>query len=69
MNYQKLLIDNFIYKTSYVARHVQGMSVKKTKDYIAVNCGLPTDTFKYYYFIKQQLNGRKRGIMCGDRTL
>ena len=31
MNYQKLLIDNFTYKTSYIARHVQGMSVKENE--------------------------------------
>lgn len=45
MNYQKLLIDNFTYKTTFVGRHVKGMSVKETKDYIAVDCGLPSDTF------------------------
>ena len=31
MNYQKLLIDNLEYKTSNVARYVQGISVKETK--------------------------------------
>lgn len=45
MNYKQLLIDNFTYKTSYIARHVHGMNVKETKDYIAVDCGLPADTF------------------------
>ncbi|QWH17876.1 GNAT family N-acetyltransferase [Bacillus mycoides] len=55
MNYQKLLIDNFIYKTTYVARHVQGMSAKKTKDYIAVNCGLPTDTFNIITLLNKNL--------------
>ncbi|WP_219375787.1 GNAT family N-acetyltransferase [Bacillus mycoides] len=55
MNYQKLLIDNFIYKTSYIARYVQGMSVKKTKNYIAVNCGLPTDTFNIITLLNSNL--------------
>ncbi|MES9700174.1 GNAT family N-acetyltransferase [Bacillus sp. JJ927] len=55
MNYQKLLIDNFTYKTTYVARHVQGMSVKKTKDYIAVNCGIPTDTFNIITLLNNNL--------------
>lgn len=45
MNYKQLLIDNFTYKMSYIARHVHGMNVKETKDYIAVDCGLPADTF------------------------
>ncbi|KAB2459784.1 GNAT family N-acetyltransferase [Bacillus sp. CH126_4D] len=45
MNYKQLLIDNFTYKTSYIARQVHGMNVKETKDYIAVDCGLPADTF------------------------
>lgn len=45
MNYKQLLIDNFTYKTSYIARQVHGMDVKETKDYIAVDCGLPADTF------------------------
>ncbi|PFF10105.1 GNAT family N-acetyltransferase [Bacillus cereus] len=45
MNYKQLLIDNFTYKTSYIARQVNGMNVKETKDYIAVDCGLPADTF------------------------
>ncbi|AIY76133.1 TPA: GNAT family N-acetyltransferase [Bacillus tropicus] len=45
MNYKQLLMDNFTYKTSYIARHVHGMNVKETKDYIAVDCGLPADTF------------------------
>lgn len=45
MNYKQLLIDNFTYKTSYIVRQVRGMNVKETKDYIAVDCGLPADTF------------------------
>ncbi|HFK1681281.1 GNAT family N-acetyltransferase [Bacillus sp. SRB1LM] len=45
MNFKQLLIDNFTYKTSYIARQAQGMNVKETKDYIAVDCGLPADTF------------------------
>ncbi|MEX0137201.1 GNAT family N-acetyltransferase [Bacillus nitratireducens] len=45
MNYKQLLIDNFTYKTSYIARRVIGMDVKETKDYITVDCGLPADTF------------------------
>ncbi|QWH61146.1 GNAT family N-acetyltransferase [Bacillus mycoides] len=45
MNYKQLLIDNFTYKTSYIARQVNGMDVKETKDYITVDCGLPADTF------------------------
>ncbi|MCU5376202.1 GNAT family N-acetyltransferase [Bacillus cereus] len=45
MNYKQLLIDNFTYKTSYIARQVLGMNIKETKDYIAVDCGLPADTF------------------------
>ncbi|HDR8101013.1 TPA: GNAT family N-acetyltransferase [Bacillus cereus] len=45
MNFKKLLIDNFTYKTSYIARQAQGMNVKETKGYIAVDCGLPADTF------------------------
>ncbi|MGE7881746.1 GNAT family N-acetyltransferase [Bacillus sp. NPDC094077] len=55
MNYQKLLIDNFKYKTSYVARHVQGMSVKETKDYIAIDCGLPADTFNIITLLNNNL--------------
>ncbi|UYX54925.1 GNAT family N-acetyltransferase [Bacillus thuringiensis] len=55
MNYQKLLIDNFTYKTTYVARHVQGMSVKETKDYIAVDCGLPADTFNIITILNNNL--------------
>ncbi|MBK5488032.1 GNAT family N-acetyltransferase [Bacillus sp. TH17] len=45
MNYKQLLIDNFTYKTSYIARQVNGMDVKETKDYITIDCGLPADTF------------------------
>lgn len=45
MNYRQLLINNFIFKTSYIAQFVHGMSVKETKDYVAVDCGLPADTF------------------------
>ena len=45
MNFKQLLIDNFTYKTSYIARQAQGMNVKETEDYIAVDCGLPADTF------------------------
>ncbi|MGD6888128.1 GNAT family N-acetyltransferase [Bacillus mobilis] len=45
MNYKQLLIDNFTYKTSYIAHQVHGMDVIETKDYIAVDCGLPADTF------------------------
>ncbi|HDR7981605.1 TPA: N-acetyltransferase, partial [Bacillus cereus] len=30
MNFKKLLIDNFTYKTSYIARQAQGMNVKET---------------------------------------
>ncbi|MDA1904294.1 GNAT family N-acetyltransferase [Bacillus cereus] len=45
MNFKQLLIDNFTYKTSYIAQQAQGMNVKETKDYIAVDCGLPADTF------------------------
>ncbi|MGN4443592.1 GNAT family N-acetyltransferase [Bacillus cereus group sp. MYBK79-1] len=45
MNYKQLLIDNFTYKTSYIARQVHGMNVKEARDYIAVDCGLPADTF------------------------
>ncbi|MGG0446335.1 GNAT family N-acetyltransferase [Bacillus mycoides] len=45
MNYKQLLIDNFTYKTSYIARQVNEMDVKETKDYITVDCGLPADTF------------------------
>ncbi|QWI19806.1 GNAT family N-acetyltransferase [Bacillus wiedmannii] len=45
MNYKQLLIDNFINKISYITRQVHGMDVKETKDYIAVDCGLPADTF------------------------
>lgn len=55
MNYQKLLIDNFTYKTTYVSRHVQGMSVKETKDYIAVDCVLPADTFNIITILSNNL--------------
>ncbi|HHL3304400.1 TPA: N-acetyltransferase, partial [Bacillus cereus] len=32
MNYKQLLIDNFTYKTSYIARQLHGMNVEETKD-------------------------------------
>ncbi|CAM4257323.1 GNAT family N-acetyltransferase [Bacillus paramycoides] len=56
MNYQNLLIDNFIYKIIYVARHVQGMNVKETKDYIAVDCSLPADTFNIITLLNNNLS-------------
>ncbi|EJR54839.1 hypothetical protein IIM_01779 [Bacillus cereus VD107] len=55
MNYQNLLIDNFIYKITYVARHVQGMNVKETKNYIAVDCSLPADTFNIITLLNNNL--------------
>ncbi|MDJ1476069.1 GNAT family N-acetyltransferase [Bacillus sp. LS15-K4] len=55
MNYKQLLIDNFTYKTSYIARQVHGMNVKETKDYIAVDCGLPADTFNIITLLNNDL--------------
>ncbi|RKF52402.1 acetyltransferase [Bacillus wiedmannii] len=55
MNYKQLLIDNFTYKTSYIARQVHGMDVKETKDYIAVDCGLPADTFNIITLLNNNL--------------
>ncbi len=55
MNYKQLLIDNFTYKTSYIARQVRGMNVKETKDYIAVDCGLPADTFNIITLLNNDL--------------
>ncbi|MGE6540711.1 GNAT family N-acetyltransferase [Bacillus luti] len=55
MNYQKLLLDNFKYKTSYIARHAQGMCVKETNTYIAVDCGLPADTFNIITLLNNNL--------------
>ncbi|HFK1548064.1 GNAT family N-acetyltransferase [Bacillus albus] len=56
MNYKQLLIDNFTYKTSYIARQLHGMNVKETKDYIAVDCGLPTDTFNIITLLNNDLS-------------
>ncbi|HDR6312478.1 TPA: GNAT family N-acetyltransferase [Bacillus cereus] len=55
MNYKQLLIDNFTYKTSYIARQLHGMNVKETKDYIAVDCGLPADTFNIITLLNNDL--------------
>ncbi|HHT7226228.1 TPA: GNAT family N-acetyltransferase [Bacillus cereus] len=55
MNYKQLLLDNFAFKTSYVAQFVPGMSIKKTKDYIAVDCGLPVDTFNIITLLNNNL--------------
>ncbi|ANC19678.1 acetyltransferase [Bacillus cereus] len=55
MNYKQLLIDNFAFKTSYVAQFVPGMSIKETKDYIAVDCGLPADTFNIITLLNNNL--------------
>ena len=55
MNYKQLLIDNFVFKTSYVAQFVPGMSVKETKDYISVDCGLPADTFNVITLLNNNL--------------
>ncbi|MGX5499231.1 GNAT family N-acetyltransferase [Bacillus wiedmannii] len=55
MNYKQLLIDNFTYKTSYIARQLHGMNVKETKDYIAVECGLPADTFNIITILNNNL--------------
>ncbi|TXR91677.1 N-acetyltransferase [Bacillus sp. SH7-1] len=55
MNFKQLLIDNFTYKTSYIARQAQGMNVKETKDYIAVDCGLPADTFNIITLLDNHL--------------
>ncbi|PHF01692.1 GNAT family N-acetyltransferase [Bacillus wiedmannii] len=55
MNYKQLLIDNFTYKTSYIARQIHGMNVKETKDYIAVDCGLPADTFNIITILNNNL--------------
>ncbi|PGK33940.1 GNAT family N-acetyltransferase [Bacillus anthracis] len=55
MNFKQLLIDNFTYKTSYIARQAQGMNVKETKDYIAVDCGLPADTFNIITLLNNDL--------------
>ncbi|PQZ57619.1 GNAT family N-acetyltransferase [Bacillus sp. MYb209] len=65
MNYQKLLIDNFTYKTTYVARHVQGMSVKETRDYIAVDCGLPADTFNIITTLNNNLTDGNEAL-CAE---
>ncbi|HDR3649399.1 TPA: GNAT family N-acetyltransferase [Bacillus anthracis] len=56
MNYKQLLIDNFTYKTSYIARQLHGMNVEETKDYIAVDCGLPTDTFNIITLLNNDLS-------------
>ncbi|WP_166703874.1 GNAT family N-acetyltransferase [Bacillus albus] len=55
MNYKQLLIDNFTYKTSYIARQLHGMNVKDTKDYIAIDCGLPADTFNIITLLNNDL--------------
>ncbi|PER51197.1 GNAT family N-acetyltransferase [Bacillus thuringiensis] len=55
MNYKQLLIDNFAFKTSYVAQFVPEMSIKETKDYIAVDCGLPADTFNIITLVNNNL--------------
>lgn len=55
MDFKQLLIDNFTYKTSYIARQAQGMNVKETKDYIAVDCGLPADTFNIITLLNNDL--------------
>ncbi|MDP7989267.1 GNAT family N-acetyltransferase [Bacillus sp. MHSD_36] len=55
MNFKQLLIDNFTYKTSYITRQAQGMHVKETKDYIAVDCGLPADTFNIITLLDNHL--------------
>ena len=54
MNYKQLLLENFAFKTSYVAQFVPGMSIK-TKDYIAVDCGLPADTFNIITLLNNNL--------------
>ena len=55
MNYKQLLINNFTYKNSYIARLVPGMNVKETKDYIDVDCGLPADTFNIITLLNNNL--------------
>ncbi|WP_141436328.1 GNAT family N-acetyltransferase [Bacillus cereus] len=55
MNYKQLLIDNFVFKTSYVAQFVPRMRIKETKDYISVDCGLPADTFNIITLLNNNL--------------
>ncbi|MGG0301651.1 GNAT family N-acetyltransferase [Bacillus albus] len=55
MNYKQLLIDNFTYKTSYIARHLHEMNVKETNDFIAIDCGLPADTFNIITLLNNDL--------------
>ncbi len=37
--------DNFAQKVSYVARSLPGMTVTDAESFVAVDCGLPSDTF------------------------
>ncbi|KXY47602.1 N-acetyltransferase [Bacillus toyonensis] len=62
MNYKQLLLDNFTFKISYIARLVQGMNVKETKDYIAVDCGLPADTFNIITLLNNNVTDRAKQL-------
>ena len=53
MNYKQLLLENFAFKTSYVA--ICARNEYKTKDYIAVDCGLPADTFNIITLLNNNL--------------
>ena len=69
MNYKQLLIDNFVFKTSYVAQFVPGMSVKETKDYISVDCGLPADTFNVITLLNNNLTEGLRNYIRRYSTI
>ncbi|EJR63251.1 hypothetical protein IIO_02348 [Bacillus cereus VD115] len=62
MNYKQLLLDNFTFKISYIARLVQGMNVKETKDYITVDCGLPADTFNIITLLNNNVTDRAKQL-------
>ncbi|KFM99681.1 GNAT family N-acetyltransferase [Bacillus clarus] len=65
MNYRKLLLNNFTYKTSYVAKHAAKMIVKETKDYVKVDCGLPTDTFNIITLLNNDVMEEKQEL-CAE---
>lgn len=42
---QDLVIANLNNKITYMAKHIDGMNVKETPDFVCVNCSLPTYNF------------------------
>jgi GNAT superfamily N-acetyltransferase len=50
--------ENFAEKVSYVARHIDSMTVDEQEDYLTVDCGMPSDTFNVVVVKGESLSPR-----------